>query len=86
MIDHYQKKYEKLIGWKKDELGGKIMTKFVWLRAKTYSLLIDDGSEDKKAKGTKKCFTKIKLKFENSKSGLEATQLDNKIKYLEKKN
>ena len=39
----------------KDELGGKIMTKFVGLRANTYSYLIDDGSEDKKAKGTKKC-------------------------------
>ena len=45
----------------KDELGGKIMTKFVGLRAKTYSYLIDDGSEDKKAKGTKKCV--IKRKF-----------------------
>ena len=38
----------------KDELGGKIMTKFVGLQAKTYSYLIDDGSEDK-TKGTKKC-------------------------------
>ena len=37
----------------KDELGKKIMTKLVGLRAKTYSYLIDDGSEDKKAKGTK---------------------------------
>ena len=37
----------------KDELGRKIMTKLVGLRAKTYSYLIDDGSEDKKAKGTK---------------------------------
>ena len=33
----------------KDELGGKIMTKFVALRAKPYSYLIDDGNEDKKA-------------------------------------
>ena len=37
----------------KDELGGKTMTEFIWLRAKTYSYLVDDGSEDKKAKGTK---------------------------------
>ena len=38
----------------KDELGGKMMTIFVGLRAKTCSYLIDDGSEDKKAKRTKK--------------------------------
>ena len=45
----------------KDELSGKIMTKFVGLRAKTCSCLIDDGSENKKAKGTKKCFIKKNL-------------------------
>ena len=49
----------------KHELGGKIMTKFIGIRAKTYSYVIKDGSEDKKAKGTKKCVIKIKLKFEN---------------------
>ena len=38
----------------KDELGGKIMTKFVELSAKSYSYLIDDSGEDKKAKGTQK--------------------------------
>ena len=38
----------------KDELGGKIMKKFVGLRGKTYSYLINDGSEDEKAKETKK--------------------------------
>ena len=38
----------------KGDLGGRIMTKFVGLRAKTYSYLTDDGSEKKKkAKGTK---------------------------------
>ena len=53
----------------KDELGGKIMIKFVRLRAKTHSYLIDDGSEDKKAKGTKKCVIKKRqLKFENYKN------------------
>ena len=48
-----KRKKKKVIGLMKDEFGGKIMTKFVGLRAKTYSYLIDDGSEDKKGKGTK---------------------------------
>ena len=48
-------KNQKVIGLMKDELGGRIITKFVGLRVKTYSYLIDDGSGDKKkAKGTKK--------------------------------
>ena len=68
----------------KDELGGIIMTKFVGLRAKTYSYLTDDGSEDKGAKGTKKRVIKRKLKFENYKNCSEATQFDNKINYQEK--
>ena len=34
----------------KDKLGLKIITKFVRLRAKTYSYLIDGGSEDEKSK------------------------------------
>ena len=61
------------------------MTKFVGLREKTYSYLIDEGSEDEKAKGTKKHVIKRKLKFENYKNCLEATQLENKVNYLEKK-
>ena len=68
----------------KDELGGKIMTKFVGLRAKTYSYLIDKRSEDKKAKGVEKCLIKRKFKFENYENCLEPTQLENKINYIEK--
>ena len=49
----------------KNELGGKIMIEFVALRPKAYSYLKYDGSEDKKAEGTKKCVIKGKLKFEN---------------------
>ena len=63
----------------KDELGRKIMIELVGIRAKTYKYLIDDGSEDKKAKGPKKCFIKIKLKFENYKNCLQAT---NNIPYV----
>ena len=47
----------------KDELGAKIITKFVGLRAKTYSYLIDDSNEDKKGKDTIKCVIKRKGKF-----------------------
>ena len=49
----------------KDRLGGKVMTKLVGFRAETYNYSIDDGSEDKKTKGTKKCAIQRKLKFEN---------------------
>ena len=65
----------------KDELGRKIKTKFVGLRAKTYSYLTDDGSEDKNAKGFKNFVIK-NLKFENFKKYLEATQLENKITHI----
>ena len=73
-----------VIGLMKGELGRKIITKFVGSRAKTYSYLIDDGSEDKKPKGTKKCVMKRKIRFENYINCLEATQLKNKINHLEK--
>ena len=52
-------------------------------RAKTYVYSIDDGSEDKTAKGTKKCVILRKHKFENYKNCWEATKLENKIKFLE---
>ena len=45
-------KNKEVIGLMKDALGAKIITKFAGLRAKTYSYLIDDCSEDK-AKDTK---------------------------------
>ena len=38
----------------KDELDQKFMTKFVRLRAKPYSYLIDDDSEDKKKQKAQK--------------------------------
>ena len=56
-------KNKKVIGLMKDELRGKIITEFVTLRPKTYSYLTDDGREDKKTKGTKKCVIKRMIKF-----------------------
>ena len=41
-----KEKNKKVIGLIKDELDQKIMIKCVGLRAKTYSYLKDDGSED----------------------------------------
>ena len=51
-------KNKKVVQLMKDELRGKIMAEFVALRPKTYSYLMDDGSNDKKAEGTKKCVIK----------------------------
>ena len=56
-------KNKKVIRLKKDKLVGKIMTKFNVLRAKTYSYVIDDGSEDKKAIDSKSCVIKAKHKL-----------------------
>ena len=46
------------------------MTEFVALRPKTYAYLMDDRSDHKKTKGTKKCVIKQKLMFENYKDCL----------------
>ena len=81
-----KKRSKKVICFMKDKLGGKIMIKFAALRAKTYSYLTDNNDEDKKAKGTKKCVVKRKLKCEGYKHRLEATQLENIINHLEKNN
>ena len=69
----------------KDELGGQSMKEFVWLRAKIYSYLKENNDEDKEAKGTKTCVIKWKLKFQDYKNCLKASQILNIIKYLERK-
>ena len=66
---------KKVIGLMKEELGGKIMTEFVALRPKTYLYLTDDCDEDKKAKGTKKCVVKRRLKFNDYKDCLLNNQI-----------
>ena len=49
---------KKVIGMFKDELCGKNIKEFCALRAKTYTYLMDDESENKKAKGVKRCIVK----------------------------
>ena len=58
----------KVIVLMKDELGRKIKTKFVGLRAKTYSYFLNEVSEDKKAKWAIKCVIKRKPNIENYKN------------------
>ena len=52
-----------------------LMKEFVTLRPKTYSFLTDDGKENKKAKGTKKCIIKKKIKFNDYKKCLFSDKL-----------
>ena len=58
-------KNKKVIGKFKDKLGGKIMTEFCALRANAYGYKLDDDTEMKKAKYTKKCIVKREITFEN---------------------
>ena len=51
------------------------MSEFVALRPKSYSYLTEDCKDDKKAKRTKKCVIKQRLKFSDYKDCL----LNNKI-------
>ena len=55
-------------------------------KIETYGLMRYElgGTIMTKFVGTKKCVIKRKLKFENYKNFLEATQLENKMNYLQK--
>ena len=63
-------KSKRVVGLFKGELGGKTIKEFCALRTKTYSYLMGDDSEVKKAKGTKKCVIKQELMFANYKDCL----------------
>ena len=78
-------KNKKVIIVMKDELGGQIMKKFISLRPRTYAYLKDNDGENKKARSTKRCAVKRKLKFQVCKKCLKASQIENIINYLEKK-
>ena len=73
-------KNKKVIGLMKDELGGKIMTEFVALRAKTYAYRRIDclavqhkhfvACDKKLCKATKKCVVSEGLTFDDYKTCL----------------
>ena len=73
----------------KDELGGKIMTEFVALKAKMYAYRkIDKEVEEKRCKGTKKCVVFEGLKFDDYKTCLsdDETIYRGQILFENKKN
>ena len=73
-------KNKNVIGMMKDELGGKIMTEFVKLRAKMYGYRkIDKKVEDKRCKGTKKFLVAESFAFD----GYKACLFDGKTIYKE---
>ena len=75
LIDYcLQERRKKVVGLMKDELGGKIMTEFIAFIPKTCSYLMDDGTSDKKAKGTKKCEIKQRRKFNDYRNCLIKSQ------------
>ena len=78
---------KKVIGLMKDNSGGKIIMEFVTLRLKTYLYLTDDGKEDKKAKGTKKCVIKRMIKFNDYKNCLlkDEVLLKSQQRFISKK-
>ena len=55
---------KKVIGKFKPEYCNSVITEFIGLRSKMYSVKLDDGKEEKKAKGVVKCVIKKDLKHE----------------------
>ena len=72
-----------LPNWKK--IIRQTMKKIVEFIEKTCSYLNDNNDEDRKAKSTKTCVMKRKLKFEDCKNCLQPAQIERKINYLEEK-
>ena len=70
--DHflYSTENQAVVGKFKDEFSGKIITEFVGLRSKLYSLTVQDDKEKKVCKGCKKCVINKDLKFSDYKDTL----------------
>ncbi len=66
----YSGKNKKIIGYYKDECGGKFIAEFVGLRAKSYSIEMADGKTEKKCKGIKKYVIKNHITHEDYKECL----------------
>ncbi len=63
-------KNKKVIGFYKDECGGKFIIEFVGLKAKSYSIEMADGKTEKKCKGVKKYVVRNHITHEDYKECL----------------
>ena len=70
--DHflYSTANKKVIGKFKDETGGLPITEWIGLRAKMYSMKLNDGGEKKTGKGIKKSVLKKELRYQDFKDCL----------------
>ena len=66
---------KKVLGMFKDEAGGKVIDKFVGMRAKLYSYRMLEGEESKKCKGVKKSVIKKSIAHEDNKRSKRKEQL-----------
>ncbi len=70
----YSSKNKKVIGFYKDECGGKFISEFVGLKAKSYSIEMADGKTEKKCKGVKKYVVRNHITHEDYKEFLFSRQ------------
>ena len=69
----YDVSNKKRAGKFKDEMSSKIITEFVGLRAKMYSIKTDDEHVTKKANGIKKSVVEREIKFNDYRKSLFGT-------------
>jgi len=80
----YSTEKQAVVGKKKDEEKGEIITEFVGLRSNLYSLTVQGKNDEKKvAKGVKMCVIKKELHFNDYKSTLlNQTQTERKMNFI----
>ena len=87
--DHflYDNNNQAVPGKFKDEFNGKIITEFVGLRSKLYSLTAEGEKKEKKvAKGVKRCVINNELKFSDYKDVLNnKTKLNKDMNFIKSK-